>query len=58
MAPADDVIVLSQFSRRCDWDAIGPASQVLPLVVDWERVRVDRCAAIGNNWLRSRFCLP
>ena len=37
---ADYVIVPSRFNRRHYWESIGLACQVLPLVVDWERVRV------------------
>ena len=40
-ALADYVIVPSQFNRRHYWESIGLASQVLPLVMDWERVGVD-----------------
>ena len=46
-ALADYVIVPSQFNRRYYWESIGLASQVMPLVVDWERVRVDRCPHPG-----------
>ncbi len=42
-ALADYVIVPSQFNRHFYWESIGLACQVLPLVVDWGRVRVARC---------------
>ena len=48
-ALADYVIVPSQFNRRHYWESIGLASQVLPLVMDWERVGVDNALTLGTT---------
>ena len=39
---ADYVIVPSEFNRQYYWDKLGLATQVLPLVVDWARVTVQK----------------
>jgi len=39
---ADHVIVPTEFCRQYYWDALGLASLKLPLVMDGERVRVER----------------
>jgi len=59
-ALADYVIVPSQFNRRHYWDSIGLAAQVLPLVVDWERVRVNQSPhpsplPVGEGILRHPY---
>ena len=40
-ALADYVIVPSRFNQQFYWNSIGLATQVVPLAVDWERVRVN-----------------
>ena len=46
-APIDYTIVPTEFARRFYWETIGLRCQVLPLVMDGERVRVEK-AEISN----------
>ncbi len=41
-APIDYTIVPTEFARRFYWETIGLKCQVLPLVMDGERVRVEK----------------
>ncbi len=45
-APIDYTIVPTEFCRQYYWDTLGLACEVLPLVMDWERVTV-------SNWTKS-----